>query len=84
MSSEEAAVPISGEAFAAMTVLFVLAMLAIAMSRLFAKRRQARRPRPNQGGDGGYADGRPEDRSSDQDGGGSDGGDGGGGGGGGD
>lgn len=50
MSAEQAAVPISGEAFAAMTVLFVLAMLAIAVARLRAKRRALRRTRTDEGG----------------------------------
>lgn len=41
--TDSAAVPISGEAFAAMTVVFVLAMLAIAVARLISKARQSRR-----------------------------------------
>ena len=79
--TDSTAVPISGEAFTVLTVVFVGGMLLIALSRLFAKRRSIRRARANGDGDSGYVgDGDSSDRSSDHGGGSSDGGDGGGGG----
>ena len=78
---ENAADPIGGEAFAALTVLFVLGMLAIAVARILVKCRRNSRPGRRADGDSGLVSGDGGDRRSDHDGGSGDGGGDGGGGG---
>jgi hypothetical protein len=77
-------VPIGGEAFAALTVLFVLGMLLIVLWRAFAKtratRRGARRRSHDGGGDLHTGDGGARRSDAESDSGGDGGGDGGGGG----